>query len=38
LGLPIAARIIEKHHGALQYQTQPERGTTFGIILPRVQT
>jgi len=36
LGLPIAARIIEKHYGALQYQTQEGRGTTFGIILPRV--
>jgi signal transduction histidine kinase len=36
LGLPIAARIVEKHHGALQYQTQAGRGTTFGIILPRV--
>lgn len=35
LGLPIAARIVEKHLGALQYQTQPDRGTTFGIILPR---
>jgi signal transduction histidine kinase len=35
LGLPIAARIVEKHHGALQYQTQAGRGTTFGIILPR---
>jgi signal transduction histidine kinase len=35
LGLPIAARIVEKHHGALQYQTQEGRGTTFGIILPR---
>jgi signal transduction histidine kinase len=35
LGLPIAARIVEKNHGALQYQTQPGRGTTFGIILPR---
>jgi signal transduction histidine kinase len=34
LGLPIAARIVEKHHGALQYQTQAERGTTFGVILP----
>jgi signal transduction histidine kinase len=34
LGLPIAARIVEKHQGALQYQTQPENGTTFGIILP----
>ena len=36
LGLPIAARIIEKHQGALQYQTQADRGTIFGIILPRV--
>ena len=34
LGLPIAARIVEKHQGALQYQTQPDFGTTFGIILP----
>jgi signal transduction histidine kinase len=38
LGLPIAARIVEKHHGALQYQTQPEHGTTFGIILPCVKS
>ncbi|MGH7994399.1 MAG: sensor histidine kinase, partial [Limisphaerales bacterium] len=35
LGLPIAARIVEKHQGALQYQTHASRGTTFGIILPR---
>jgi signal transduction histidine kinase len=35
LGLSIAARIVEKHDGALQYQTQPNRGTTFGIVLPR---
>ncbi len=35
LGLPIAARIIEKHGGSLQYQTQLHRGTTFGIVLPR---
>ncbi|HEY2328855.1 MAG TPA: ATP-binding protein, partial [Verrucomicrobiae bacterium] len=34
LGLPIAARIVEKNGGALQYQTQLEVGTTFGIILP----
>lgn len=34
LGLPIAARIVEKNHGALQYRTQPGHGTTFGIILP----
>jgi signal transduction histidine kinase len=34
LGLPIAARIVEKHQGALQYQTRADVGTTFGIILP----
>jgi signal transduction histidine kinase len=37
LGLPIAARIVEKHRGALQYQTQIDRGTTFGIILPQAK-
>src|SRR5437667_12563647 len=36
LGLSIAARIVEKHRGALQYQTEIDRGTTFGIVLPRV--
>ena len=35
LGLPIAARIIERHGGVLQYQTRPGHGTTFGIVLPR---
>jgi signal transduction histidine kinase len=35
LGLSIAARILEKHGGALQYQTQLNHGTTFGIVLPR---
>jgi signal transduction histidine kinase len=35
LGLAIASRIIEKHAGALQYQTEVNRGTTFGIVLPR---
>ena len=37
LGLSIAARIVEKHGGALQYQTQVNRGTTFGIVLRRVE-
>ena len=37
LGLSIAARIVQKHGGALQYQTEVERGTTFGIFLPRVE-
>ncbi len=36
LGLSIAARIVEKHGGVLQYQTRVNRGTTFGIVLPRV--
>ncbi|MGD0744602.1 MAG: ATP-binding protein [Verrucomicrobiota bacterium] len=34
LGLPIAARIVEKHGGELRYQTQPNRGTIFAIVLP----
>jgi signal transduction histidine kinase len=36
LGLPISARIIEKHGGALEYHTQLGHGTTFGIVLPVV--
>jgi signal transduction histidine kinase len=35
LGLSIAAGIIQKHGGALQYQTEVDQGTTFGIILPQ---
>jgi len=38
LGLPIAARIVEKHGGMLQYQTRPGQGTTFGVVLPRENT
>jgi signal transduction histidine kinase len=34
LGLSIAARIIERHGGALRYETEVGRGTTFGILLP----
>ena len=36
LGLPISARIVEKHGGVIQYQTQPNHGTTFSIVLPPV--
>jgi hypothetical protein len=32
-----AARILEKHGNLLQYQTEVDRGTTFGIVLPRVE-
>jgi len=35
LGLPIAARIVEKQGGILQYKTRPGHGTTFGVVLPR---
>ncbi len=35
LGLSIAARIMQKHGGALEFQTQMNRGTTFGIVLPQ---
>jgi signal transduction histidine kinase len=34
LGLSIAARIVEKHGGALQYHTRVGHGTTFGVVLP----
>jgi signal transduction histidine kinase len=36
LGLPIAARIIEKHGGTMEYHTAPNQGTTFSIILPKL--
>jgi signal transduction histidine kinase len=34
LGLSIAARILERHGGALEYQTQAGRGTVFSVLLP----
>lgn len=37
LGLSIAARILEKHDGALEYSTELNRGTTFRIVLPIAQ-
>jgi signal transduction histidine kinase len=36
LGLSIAAQIVQKHGGELQYQTLVNHGATFGIILPRL--
>jgi signal transduction histidine kinase len=36
LGLSIAARIVQKHGGVLQHQTQVEHGATFDIVLPQV--
>ncbi len=37
LGLPIAARIVELHEGLIEYDTEPGRGTTFRIVLPRTR-
>ncbi len=34
LGLCIAARIVEKHGGVIDYDTHLSRGTTFSIMLP----
>lgn len=34
LGLPISARIIDRHGGALDFETQVGRGTIFRIVLP----
>lgn len=34
LGLPIAARIVERHGGIITFDTQLNQGTTFRIVLP----
>jgi two-component system OmpR family sensor kinase len=34
LGLPIVAGIVAAHHGRLDFDTNPERGTTVTILLP----
>jgi len=37
LGLAIAARIVQKHGGVLRFRTQLNQGTTFGIVLPKLE-
>ena len=37
LGLPIAKRIIEAHNGSAKVISEPGRGTTFHILLPKAQ-
>ena len=34
LGLPISARIIDRHGGRLDFETELDHGTTFRIVLP----
>jgi signal transduction histidine kinase len=36
LGLSIASRLVQMNKGSLQYRTQLNRGTTFGIVLPQI--
>lgn len=36
LGLSIAAQIVRRHGGELQYQTEVNHGTIFGIVLPQI--
>jgi two-component system sensor histidine kinase/response regulator len=37
LGLPIAKRIIEAHDGRINVVSEPGKGTTFRILLPKVE-
>jgi signal transduction histidine kinase len=37
LGLSTAVRILEKHGGVMEYQTQAGHGTVFSVILPIAQ-
>jgi signal transduction histidine kinase len=37
LGLPIARKIIEAHNGCVKVVSEPGRGTTFSILLPKAQ-
>jgi len=37
LGLSIAGRIVERHGGALRYQTRVGHGTVFGVVLPEAK-
>lgn len=36
LGLPIVKNIIEAHHGQLEIQSHPGKGSVFTILLPRL--
>lgn len=37
LGLPIAARIVEKHGGKIRFHTTDNHGTTFRVVLPAAE-
>ncbi len=37
LGLPLAKELIELHHGTLIINSEPGRGTTISVILPKLE-
>ncbi|MCB8948967.1 MAG: GAF domain-containing protein [Ardenticatenaceae bacterium] len=38
LGLPITKWLVEMHQGTINFTSQPEKGTTFHVVLPVSQT
>ncbi|MFZ1917094.1 MAG: ATP-binding protein [Terriglobales bacterium] len=34
LGLSLAKRIIEEHHGRIEVESKLDKGTTFSVMLP----
>ncbi len=38
LGLSLSYGIIQKHHGSIDVQTEPGKGSTFRVSIPSVQT
>ena len=38
LGLSLARRIVEEHHGQIEVKSRANQGTTFSVILPTRQT
>lgn len=37
LGLPIVANIAARHHGSVEVETEPDKGSEFTLVLPAIQ-